>query len=482
MKSSFVRRTLAATTLAALLAPSVPASAAPAPAAKPAARPAGSTSRLNAALPDSVLARVFTGTGKDQVHLVTQRQLMGAAARAGKLVDQLTPQDRREFLDVLIDQAVLVAKVKQEPRAWDHRDSTDWNVLRDRLVLRTALDSALVSANFERAARGESLLSRQDLGMLLRDETVAKLAPKWNEDAVRKAVSVFDTLPRPDGRMPMLEQMRVAGIKPTVSETDGALQLVESSAGGYTLGEMVRDYSRLNPLYRPRIDGPEQVKDMVANVLFENVLRRNGLAQGLDRRPDVAGPLAERAEYLDVARYVGREVYGKIAMDSLTLRRHYDKTRSDYDWDERARIVSLALPTREEAERMLARLTVPNEAESLVAQSSRAGSSYSTMVTRMSDTLLFARMKRGGVGAVLGPDSTAQGWRVLRVMGLEPRRPRSFADAEPLVRQHWSDTEGERLMRALLDSLRQRAVVVVNERALAKPLPAPPTRRIDTRR
>ena len=104
------------------------------------------------------------------------------------------------------------------------------------------------------------------------------------------------------------------------------------------------------------------------------------------------------------------------------------------------------------------------------------------MVTRMSDTLLFARMKRGGVGAVLGPDSTAQGWRVLRVMGLEPRRPRSFADAEPLVRQHWSDTEGERLMRALLDSLRQRAVVVVNERALAKPLPAPPTRRIDTRR
>lgn len=482
MKSSTVRHALVAIALAAVLAPFVSASAAPAPAAKPAARPAGGASRLSAAMPDSVLARVFTGTGQGQVHLVTQRQMVAAAARAGKLVDRLTPQDRREFLDVLVDQAVLVARVRQEPRAWDRRDSTDWNVLRDRLVLRAALDSAMVAANFERAARGESLLTRQELGVLLREQAVAQLAPKWNEDAVRKAVSVFDTLPRPDGRMSMLEQMRVAGARPTVSDADGAMRLAESSAGDYTLGELVRDYVRLNPLYRPRLDGPDQVKEMVGNVLFENVLRRNGIAQGLERRPDIAGPLAERAEYLDVARFVGREVYAKIAMDSLTLRRHYEKTRPDYDWDERARIVSLALPTRAEAEAMLSRLTVPAEAESLAAQSARAGTSYSTMLTRMSDTLLFARMKRGGVGAVLGPDSTSQGWRVLRVMALEPRRPRSFADAEPLVRQHWSDAEGERLMRALLDGLRQRAVVVVNERALAKPLPAPPTRRVDARR
>jgi hypothetical protein len=253
--------------------------------------------------------------------------------------------------------AVLVARVQQEPRRWEHRDSMDWNTLRDRLVLRAALDSAMVEVNFDRLAKGDSLLAPQAVGVLLRDRTIEKLAPTWHEEALEKAVSVFDTLPRPTSGMSMIDQMRIAGVKPTVSEEEGRLVLAESSAGAYTLGELVRDFGRLNPLYRPRVSTVANVKEMVANVFFENVLRKAAVDRGLERRPDIARQLAERAEYLDVSRFVAREVYAKIAMDSVTLRRYFSEHRSNFDFDERAQIVRMVFPGREEA--MVKRLAIP---------------------------------------------------------------------------------------------------------------------------
>lgn len=462
-----IRRAAATAVLAlAALLPAL-AGSAPAPAAKPAAKPATAAKPPAGALPDSVLARVSPASGKGKHRDITQRQMTLTAARSGQRLDTITPKERREFLDVLVDQTVLVARVGQEPRRWDHRDSTEYNVLRDRLLLRGALDSAMTALNAERLAKGDTLLPPQELGVVLRDRAVVNLAPTWNEPALKKAVSVFDTLPKPSGEMSMVEQMRVAGLKPTVSEEEGRLVLATSSVGTYTLGELVRDFGRLNPIYRPRVTTVENVKEMVANVLFENVLRRAAEARDLEHRPDIARQLAERAEYLDVSRFVSREVYANIAMDSVTLKRYFTEHQSDFDIDERAHIVRMVFPDRAEAEAMVNRLAIPNEAESLAAQSARAGVPYATVLSHDSDTLLFGRLKRGGVGAVIGPDSTRQGWRALRVMKFEPRRARTYEQAETMVRERWYGVEGERLMRELLDGLRKNVVVHVNEKAMA---------------
>ena len=471
MRRAAATAVLALAALLPALAGSAPAPAAK-PASKPAAKPAAPAKHPAGALPDTVLARVTPANGKGKHRDITRRQMMTTAARAGQRLESITPKERREFLDVLVDQVVLVARVQQEPRSWEHRDSLEYSTLRDRLVLRAALDSAMAEVNAERLAKGDTLLPPQEVGVILRDRTVAKLAPTWNEPALVKAVSVFDTLPKPTGAMSMVEQMRIAGIKPTVSEEEGRLVLATSSVGSYTLGELVRDFGKLNPIYRPRLSTVENVKEMVANVLFESVLRRAAEARDLEHRPDVARPLAERAEYLDVSRFVAREVYAKIAMDSVTLKRYFTEHRSDFDIDERAHVVRMVFPDRAEAEAMVKRLQVPHEAESLAAQSARAGVPYSAMLSRDTDTLLFGRMKRGGVGAVLGPDSTRTGWRAMRVMKLEPRLPRTYEQAEPMVKERWYGLEGERIMRVLLDDLRKRAVVVVNEPALAKPLTA----------
>ncbi len=461
MRFETIRRGAAAAILALLAM--LPLAALAAPAAKSGSHP-------KAPLPDSVLARVVTGGAQGQVHEITRREMIAAAARTGRRLESLTPQDRRQFLDILIDQAVLVARVHHDPRLWRHADSTDYNLLRDRLVLRTVLDSAIVRLNRERAARGDSALPLMAAGMVLRDSAMVTLDPQWNERGLEKAVEAFDTLPRPRPGMSVMEQMRVAGARPNLTASDSAIVLARSSIGTYTLGELAGNFGHMNPLYRPRVTTTDNVKEMVANVWFENLLRKEALERGLEKRPDIAEQLARRAEYLDLQSFVAREVYEKIPMDSVSLRNYFSGHRSDFDFPERARVVRMLFPERAEAEAMVRRLTIPDEAESLAAQSSRAGVPYATILDAYSDSVLFRRMKAGGVGTVLGPDSTSQGWRALRVMSLMPRSPRLYIQARDMVKERWYNAEGERRMRALLDRLRREAVIEVNDGAVAKPL------------
>jgi hypothetical protein len=80
--------------------------------------------------------------------------------------------------------------------------------------------------------------------------------------------------------------------------------------------------------------------------------------------------------------------------------------------------------------------------------------------------VLFDRALAAVPGSVLGPDSTAEGWTVIRVLGVVAPRSRSFAEARPLVDHAWYGEEGERRMVELVAKLRRQTQVSVNEHAL----------------
>ena len=162
-----------------------------------------------------------------------------------------------------------------------------------------------------------------------------------------------------------------------------------------------------------------------------------------------------------------REVYTKIPTDQATLRRDYERDPDRWMVPLRLQIVRLSLPGHAEAARMAARLRDPAEAESLVARGARQGVDYRAEITAASDRVLFATALGSGTGTVLGPDSVGGGWQVVRVNAVLPAQGRAFEDVRELVLHAWSDEEGERLMRALLATLRKRTRVVVNEPALA---------------
>ncbi len=410
-------------------------------------------------MPDTVLAKVYGARD------VTWSALLKGCRKLGVDPNALTPLERRQVLDVLIDQAILADRALREPRRWTARDSADYQQLRDKLLLNTALNEALFAAASGFMDRGDSVPDMRTLGIMARDTAMAKLHPKYDDWSLRHLAAAFAALPKQSPDMNAMQKIEAMGKLPVVAPDDTGRVLVQCDADTLTVGDVVREYARLNPMYRPRIEDEGGVVDLVGNIVFNAQLRAIAEARGYDRMKMNSSQLAEKAEFLDVQRWVATNVYSKIKMDTVTLRRHYDKHPTWFRSKATAEIVRMVFDTQADAASWGEQLHDAARAETLATQSARARVPYLATLAEEADSALFKRVRNGGVGAVLGPDSTSQGWRVLRVMKLNLDRRLSFEEGYDQVKQDWYEREGERIMRGALDEMRKHTIIFLNEKS-----------------
>ncbi len=435
------------------------------PSAPPSSRPApgavlgNARTEIRTTLPDTVLARIFFAQGQTDIGLATFR---AGAMKLGKNPRNLTPKDRQQVLELMVQQAVLTHRVQQEPRHWNAADSTDYRTLSDRVTLIGALDSAMTEMMFQVGGRGDSIPDRQTLGIMVRDSSVQRVHPVFDEATLDMLIADWAAMPKPTPDLPLMERLEMSTAIPRVSKADSAITLVRSDIGNYTVGELLTDLGKMSAMRRPPVRGKGDLRDLVSSTLYERMLRAEIQRKDMLHDPRIAPILAERAQYLDVQRFVAREVYDKIPLDSVTLERHYKSKPRAFDSVARATVVRTVFDTREEADSLVQRLKVPGVAESLATQSARAGIPYQTTLDANSDTTLFGRIRRAGEGAVLGPDMTRDGWRALKVMHIVPSAPRTFAEARQDVKDDWVQVDSERRMQALMTSLMRSAMVVPN--------------------
>ena len=421
-------------------------------------------------LPDSVLARI--GARRE----VTLSRFLAdwTQLKPPQRPDSLTPQTAREFLQLLIGKEALGEKALAERRAWAADDSAEYQALRDHLVLGAALDSALDATRARLGAASGGAPGRGALGVIARDSLVAGLGVRFDEALLERLARAFAALPRPSRDSSLYAQLRQLGAMPEFADSLLPRPLAEGSGVRYTVADLLDAWRHTDPFARPRVATAAQVRDLVANGIFERALRREGERRRLADRPDIAGTLAERREYFAVKQVVAREVYAKIAADSLTLERYYRAHLDQWSLPLRVRLTRMVLADRASATRMRLRLANAADAESLAELGVRSGAQYRVVVSAESDSELFARSLAAGAGAVIGPDSVRGGWAVARVTEIVPGRGRSFSEARQLVHHAWYGEEGERLMRALLDRVRSQTRVTINQRALGALRAAPP--------
>jgi hypothetical protein len=428
------------------------------------ASPASAQTRSS--FPDSVLARV-------DGEAVTQRQLLIAAARMGTAPDSITPEQRREVLDLLIEQRALARAARRAALPWSGSDSGSVESLADRLTLNAALDSALRAHRAGLEAAGRPVPGEQEIGTSLRDSTVSRWAPRWDEARLTTLLAAWVALPRPTAQMSIQEQLRIAGLLPVIAPGDSAAPVLTSAVGTLTGADLLEEWRRLNPIYRPRVETVDQLRDVARNALLERELRQRAATQRLRERADIAAALEERREYLAVQHFVQREVYDDLLPDSTVLIVHFERTRAKWRLAPHARVLQFDLATRDQAQQLRLRLMQAADAETLVVRGNRQGRDFVRMVSAEYDSSVYRLALRAGPGAVVGPDSLAQGWRVLRVMAVVDARDRTWPEARTFVTREWTELEAERRMRRLLDTLLAAARV---ERA-----PAPRAPRVSTR-
>lgn len=424
---------------------------------------------------DSVLAVVRSGHPGEPGREIGRLRFARAWSRLAPPArpDSLTPVGARRFLDLLIDKEALGFMAAREHWTWTARESAAFENLRDRLTMEVMLDSALTGTRLALGPAGDSL-DRTALGLAARERAMERLGPVYDDSLLARLALRFAALERPTSDSSLTAQLRMLGVSPQVDPADTGRVVAHSSAGEYRVCDLLASWRRLNPLYRPRITSADEVRELVKNGLFERLLRRECGGRDLERRPDLAEQLAGQREFIAVSHLVEREVYARIAMDSLTLSRFYRTHERDWMLPTRARLVRVVLGSRSDAAAMAVRLASAAGAESLAAGARRAGVEWTVDVSAGEDSALFARALRAGTGAVLGPDETAGGWAVARVTAVLPGRGRPFAEARVLVEQRWYGEEGERLMQALAGRARAACRVEIHEVALEALVEHPP--------
>ncbi len=437
--------------------------------AAPAPRPARSTgvSRPARALPDSVLLRL------DGTEDITRRRFARAVRLLGGNPDSLTPARRDEFLELVVEQRLLAAATLADPRPWTSRDSARFRVERDNILVRAALSDEFTRIESLRRAAGLPDLDEQAMGVAARESLMAEIRPEWDAGLLRRVSSAFAEMPQATAEMSIREQLQVSGRSPVVPGADSLRVLVRTTLGPLTVAELLADWRRLAPLYRPRVTDDEGVRGLAQNSLFERHLRKAAAVPALAERPEVAAVIADRHEYHAVSSYLQRELVAGIPTDSLTLLRHYRANVKEFDQPAQAVLIVMTLADRRSADSLAHLFTIPGEADSIAFRAQRGGVHYTHLATESNEPELYRLAASAGVGGVHGPLQVEGGWRVFKVRSLEPRTSQPFDRVRGAVERSWYEHESERRIRALLDELERAARIERNEAALrALVLPA----------
>lgn len=419
-------------------------------------------------MPDTVLAQV--ADGRDVT--LSGFQTAWRQVKPPERPDSLTPENARKFLDLLIEKEALAEAAMRESWVWTEKESAEYIATRDGMTMKVVLDSAMaqmrsrLAASMRAGGPPADTVSPMMLGVACRESTAAALGVRFDTAMVSRMTRAFAAIPKPSRDSSIFGQLRMINVMPKVDEADFPLPVAMTRAGPYTVNEVMAAWKALSPVYRPRVEATEQMQDIIENQLFERELRRAVERRGIASQAHVVETLARRAEYFAVSHLVGREVYDKIKMDSTTLFRYYTANRSHWDLPFRVQIARFVMANREAGMAVARELADPVKADSLLARGTRAGAGYRMEVSAESDSALFAKAMRTGPGNVMGPDSVMTGWEVLRVLAVQPSRPRTFQECRTLVEHRWYGTEGERLMVDLLARCRRQTRVVVNEKAV----------------
>jgi hypothetical protein len=382
--------------------------------------------------------------------------------------DSLTPQGAREFLDLLIGKEALGEAAMKETWDWTPKDSADYGGLRDRLIMKVVLDSVLIEARAQASARGEDSLGVEALGILAREKSIQHLAPSYDESLLGRLAPIWAALPKPNESGTVTEALRVLGTNPTIPSEDLPKVVARWKGDEFKVRDLMGYWTSLNPLARPRIEGVEPLRDIVNNGIFERELRRSAKERGIEFWPENADALQKQREYIAVQHFVAREVYAKIPLDSTTLQRYYIEHEDAWILPPIVRLLTLELPDQKQAFQMARRLADSTQVNALVREAGEAGVSYFAEFSAETDSVVFRKAWRLGVGAILGPDSTAKGWVVSRVMEIRGGRPRPYTEVQELVRHAVYGDQGERLMRELLARVRRETTVRTNPAAIER--------------
>ncbi|GAB4243763.1 MAG: peptidylprolyl isomerase [Deltaproteobacteria bacterium] len=240
-----------------------------------------------------------------------------------------------------------------------------------------------------------------------------------------------------------------------------------------TEATLSKEAESLPPYVRPILDSPAGRAQFLESVITRDLLMREAIRRGIDRRPEVADRLAMARKSI-VLEALLRDVAEKApGLSDDALRKAYEADPAQHRAGERVKVSHMLFRDRARAVEMRDRAEKGEPFEALMKEvDSRNGEVAADLgeIERGNFVKEFeAAAFAAPPGSVTGPVKTTYGFHVIKVYSKMPAGVRSFEEVKPKLLAGMREQAQRDAFEALISDLRKQATV----RVLYKPESGP---------
>ncbi len=269
------------------------------------------------------------------------------------------------------------------------------------------------------------------------------------------------------------------GEVPGKGEKGKVLAIVDGEA--VTEAMLHKEAEGLPPYVRPMLDTPSGKARFLESVITRDLLLREALRRGIDRRPEVATQLSMKRKSILLEALLSDVASKSQGLSDESLRRIYDSSPEQYRTGPRVRVSHMLFRDKARAAEMLRRL---DEGESFEALMKETGAFEGEIAADLGDIERGHFVKEfeaaafgAAPGAVAGPVKTTYGYHLIKVYSKKPAGVRSFEEVKPQLLAEQQEMAQREAFETLVASLRKastiRVLVGTEEGGRSAPPPAP---------
>jgi len=234
-----------------------------------------------------------------------------------------------------------------------------------------------------------------------------------------------------------------------------------------TEATLVKEVENLPPYVRPILDTAAGRAQFLESVITRDLLMREALRRGVDRRPEVADRIAMARKSI-VLEALLRDVAEKApGLSDAALRRTYDSDPALHHVGERVRVSHMLFREKARALEVLGRVKAGEPFESLMKEIGAGNGSGEVAAdlgeiergnfVKEFETAAFA----AAPGTVTGPVKTTYGYHLIKVYEKLPAGARSFEEMKPKLLAEQREQAQRDAFEGLIADLRKQATVRV---------------------
>jgi len=241
-----------------------------------------------------------------------------------------------------------------------------------------------------------------------------------------------------------------------------------------TEATLLKEVENLPPYVRPILETAAGRAQFLESVITRDLMMREALWRGIDRRPEVADRIATARKSI-VLEALLRDVAEKApGLSDAALRKIYDENPALHQVVERVKVSHMLFREKARALEMLGRAKAGEPFEMLMKEVGPGNGEVAADLGEIERGNFVKEFEAAAFaaapGAAAGPVKTTYGYHVIKVYAKSPAGARSFEEVKPKLLAEQREQAQRDAFEGLIADLRKKATVRVLHKPEAPPV------------